>query len=166
MKLLALVLFLGTIPFVQDARSESAPDLDKIKVALIIDQPNALMEVQEEAPESSPSSPPLATDDPGTPGTDRYEINSIVDCDFAQGSRGCEEGIDAAFGLGEKIQFRISKYYAEDKTDGEHSHVGFGATDMGIKDRFYDRDGLQLAVFPSLQLNDESQLRNSDGTKI
>lgn len=36
-----------------------------------------------EVPESSPSSPPLETDDPGTPGRHGYEINFIVNCDRA-----------------------------------------------------------------------------------
>jgi hypothetical protein len=42
--------------------------------------------------------------------------------------------------------------------------VGHGPTDLGVKYRFYDKDGLKLAVFPSYQFDDASKIRNEDGT--
>lgn len=92
-----------------------------------------------EVPESSPSSPPLETDDPGTPGRHGYEINFIVNCDRANSNRSCQTGVDAAFGLGDKAQLRISKYLLDERIAGEAALNGLGPTDIGIKYRFMRR---------------------------
>lgn len=119
----------------------------------------------DEAPDQSPSSPPLATDDPGTPGTHKFEINFISFCDKTAGSKACENGIDAAFGVGEKTQIRISKAQTRDANLTDPTIVGHGPTDLGVKYRFFDKNGLQAAVFPSYQFDDASKVMNVDGTR-
>lgn len=119
-----------------------------------------------ERPESSPSSPPLDTDDPGTPGTNGYEINFILNCDKSKDSRGCEAGIDAAFGIGESIQIRISKSRVQNSPTGEPTMNGYGTTDLGVKYRFYDKNGLAIAVFPSYRFNDGTRFQGNDGQPI
>ena len=108
---------------------------------------------EEEAAESSPSSPPLATDDPGTPGTSGVELNIITDCDLTKDANSCEEGLDLAIGIGEMAQFRISKGISLDNGYGQKSFT-LGSTDAGIKYRVFDRNGLQIAVFPSIDFDD------------
>ncbi len=117
-----------------------------------------------ERPESSPGSPPLVTDDPGTPGKHAYEINFNNDCDLASSRHVCETGLDVAIGIGDKVQFRVSKYVTNDKATGERGHMGFGSTDVGVKWRFYDKGGWQAATFPSFDIADATRFRNSDGT--
>jgi hypothetical protein len=119
-----------------------------------------------ELPESSPSSPPLETDDPGTPGRQGYEINFIVNCDKANSSRSCQTGVDAAFGLGDKAQLRISKSIVEERIAGDAALNGLGPTDIGIKYRFYAQEGWQLGIFPSIDLDDGARRREADGTPI
>ena len=138
----------------------------EIQAFLILDHPK-LLKAEEPEAESSPSSPPLTTDDPGTPPKNGYEINLISACDQAHHSSDCEHGVDAAFGLTETVQFRISKSYvrAETKDDSGRSRAdGVGPTDIGIKVRFYDHKGVQVATFPSWQLNDATRARLNDGT--
>ena len=50
----------------------------------------SLAAATEEAPETSPSSPPLTTDDPGTPGESGIEINLITNCDNTDFMSSCE----------------------------------------------------------------------------
>ena len=136
---------------------------DPIRAEIYMDNPQALITHLERA-ESSPSSPPLATDDPGTPGKNGYELSLISTCDRSHGQRACETGIDLPIGIGDKIQLRFSKSRTSDKTSGQPGVAGYGATDVGIKWRFYDKNGLQIAVFPSFKLNDATRQKNPDGT--
>ena len=118
----------------------------------------------DEAPEQSPSSPPLATDDPGTPGSHNFEVNLISSCDQISGAKSCENGLDAAFGIGEKTQLRISKALIRDSNSTGPAFSGHGQTDIGVKHRFYDQDGLKLAVYPTFKLDDASRVTNTDGS--
>jgi hypothetical protein len=116
--------------------------------------------------DSSPSSPPLATDDPGTPGRHGYEVALIMDCDLTTSDRSCEAVINAAFGLGDNAQFRIAKGITQTTTSGSPNLNGVGATDVGIKYRFYDRNGLKIAAFPALRLNDATKQVLQDGETL
>jgi hypothetical protein len=116
--------------------------------------------------ESSPSSPPLATDDPGTPGRGGYELNFITSCDHAASDRSCAAGIDAAFGIGNNAQFRISKSSVRESTAGDAPLHGVGPTDVGIKYRFYDDKRWRFATFPSIDLDDGTRRRRSDGAPV
>ena len=171
-----LFLYFLTLGFSASAdRSQHNPIIsdnadEKIQAEVILDNPAGIKLFMapeaDEKPESSPSSPPLATDDPGTPGRNGYEINFITDCDRAHGSQACESGVDAAFGIGDKVQFRISKFRTQNQNDGDPTRKGWGATDVGIKWRFWDKDGLRVAVFPSFRADDASIKINPDGTVI
>jgi hypothetical protein len=115
--------------------------------------------------ESSPSSPPLDTDDPGTPGKNAAEYNFIADCDYAKGQRGCSQGIDAAFGIGSTTQFRINRSFVQESADGSPNFKGVTATNVGVKWRFYNQPGLQVAIYPGYQFNDDTRHSQPDGTK-
>ena len=116
--------------------------------------------------ENSPASPPLATDDPGTPGKNGFEINIIGNCDHSSNQQDCEAGLDAAFGIGDKAQIRISRSYQKSSAQGEKTLKGMGATDIGVKYRFYDNNGVQFATFPSYQLNDAKRQVDIAGNQI
>ncbi len=110
----------------------------------------------------------MATDDPGTPGKNQFELNLISDSDFSKDTNVFNQTIDLAIGLGESVQFRISKSYMETNVKGEPLQQGFEQTDIGVKWRFFDDmiSGLKIAIFPSLRLNDATQQFNQDGSNI
>jgi hypothetical protein len=138
-----------------------------IRTEVILDNPNAIENVAaDEKPDSSPSSPPMATDDPGTPGRHGIEVNIISNCDRSQDGRSCDTGIDAAFGLGDNAQFRISKGYTNDLTNGDRPFHGVGSTNVGVKVRFYDKNGVQLATFPSYGFDDAARRVDADGNPV
>ena len=149
--------------------ASAAPDSDEpVVAAVILDNPSGepLSSPSEERFESSPSSPPLATDDPGTPGRHAFEINFITDCDHAQNGHACEGVIDAALGIGDRAQLRVSKGYSRERADGEPNFQGSGPTDIGVKFRFYDKNGLQIATFPSFRLDDATRRKDTDGNTL
>ncbi len=121
---------------------------------------------EDELYESTPSSPPLVTDDTDTPGTNGYELNIYSENDFAKGSRSFVPTLDANVGLGEKVQLRISKGYTFEKINGEKVYRGVTATSIGLKYRFYDKNGLSLAAYPSFQVNDASRRKDTEGNPI
>lgn len=119
----------------------------------------------EEARESSPSSPPLDTDDTGTPGPRGIEVNFITECDRTKISNECEGVVDANFGIGQKIQLRIEKGVVRERARGERPFNGVGPTDVGVKYRFYDHNGLAMAVYPSIELNDATRHKDENGIR-
>lgn len=155
-----IVILLQTI-FMAAFANDNSP----IQAEVYLDNLQAL-ELHQERAESSPSSPPMATDDPGTPGKNGYEISFISNCDHSSGKRACDNGIDLPIGIGENIQLRFSKSLTSEKISGEPSVNGHGATDVGVKWRFYDKNGLQIAVFPSFKFDDATRQTNLDGTPI
>ncbi len=73
----------------------------------------------EDLPKSSPSSPPLSTDDPGTPGPLGFELNSFTELDFFKGGQSSSFGLDANLGLGERFQLRLSKELTKEDVDNQ-----------------------------------------------
>lgn len=153
-------------------RSEKAAYtyLDQVQATLIIDHPELLNPVPEaakesERPESNPSSPPLQTDDTGTPGPGGIELNTTMSCDRSSVSKSCERLIDVNFGVGEKLQIKVERaYQVQHGPDGDSSR-GMGPTDIGLKYRFYDRKGFSAAIYPTVTV-DNSSRRDSQGEKM
>jgi hypothetical protein len=115
-------------------------------------------------PESSPSSPPLASDDPGTPGPQGIEVNFYTNLDSFKGGHLQSSGIDANYGVGEYVQLRISKEALHEKMDDQPEFYGYGPTSVGVKWRFYDSptNSFKMAVYPSYQFNDKTHEADSD----
>jgi hypothetical protein len=107
-----------------------------------------------ELPESSPSSPPLSTDDPGTPGPLGVEINLIGTGDYTSAGRTLSGGVDANLGIGEYVQLRLEKEAANEFLKSADEESSFGSTNFGVKWRFYDNKNLKFAFYPSLDLDD------------
>ncbi|MBC7742379.1 MAG: hypothetical protein H7061_09285 [Bdellovibrionaceae bacterium] len=111
-----------------------------------------------ELPESSPSSPPLSTDDAGTPGAYGVEVNLIESSDSSVGGQNISTGIDANFGIGDQVQLRYSKESFKQKVRSEPDFNGYGASSVAVKWRFYNNSSqtFKLAIYPSYQFDDET----------
>ena len=95
--------------------------------------------------------PPLVTDDPGTPGDGKWEINLATlgghtlrrwDVDVFDA--------DINYGLGEHIQLKADVPWAVAHVAGQGSRSGLGAANLGVKWRFVDADdnGFDLSTYP------------------
>ncbi len=107
-----------------------------------------------ELPESSPSSPPLQTDDPGTPGNLGVEVNVYAHVDAISTGSDIAGGVDANLGVGERLQFRIEKEARREALADSENFYGAGSTDVGVKYRFFDDKSLKMALYPSFNFDD------------
>ncbi|MGZ3690620.1 MAG: hypothetical protein ACXVAX_03905 [Pseudobdellovibrio sp.] len=139
-----------------------------ILLSLLLSAPGFVQAEAPERPETSPSSPPLSTDDPDTPGHKQAEVNMISDCDQSSvdSNRLCELGFDMVYGLGEFTQIRVFKSLQQEKADSLTTFNGVGATDIGVKYRFLDHDELKLAIFPSYRLDDAGVRKDNAGVNL
>lgn len=94
-------------------------------------------ETQERTFESVPSSPPLSSDDPGTPGPFGFELNILGGMTNSSDTYG---GVDANYGIGSRVQLKLEDY----AQDG----AGFSTVNAGVKWRFVDERGFAVAVYP------------------
>ena len=115
-----------------------------------------------ELPESSPSSPPLSTDDPGTPGPGGYEINFIGNINLFRGGRNLSGGVDANLGVGERLQLRVEKEARDEVQENSADFYAAGATDVGVKYRFFDNRSLKMAFYPSYNFDDGTRVPGAD----
>jgi hypothetical protein len=98
----------------------------------------------------------MITDDPGTPGPGRWEINLGWTDQRTPGST--EYGLpllDANYGLGERVELTYEAPWSIVR-DGSGDHTGPGDSLIGAKWRFYDAgdDGWQASVYPQLTFLD------------
>jgi hypothetical protein len=109
-------------------------------------------------------SPPLITDDPGTPGDKHWEINLGTSIEKRPGLQASELPlIDLNYGIGDRLQLKYEVPYLYAHEDGSPSLSGFGNSEVGVKWRFYDAgaEGLAAAVYPQWEFNyPGSNLRN------
>ena len=104
--------------------------------------------------EAEVSSPPMAMDDPGTPGRQGIELNFVGTLARVGETRGTESLLDANFGIGDRLQLKFERPYVTTGRTGGTAQKGLGATEIGVKWRFVDRNGLELAVYPQYEFND------------
>jgi hypothetical protein len=100
--------------------------------------------------------PPLLTDDPGTPGPRRWEINVAWTLD--QTSRTRETGtplVDVNYGWGERIQLKIELPWVVLSEESEPTENGLGNPNLGVKWRFLDEEsaGIAVSTYPQLEFN-------------
>jgi hypothetical protein len=84
--------------------------------------------------------PPFRSDDPDTPGNNRWEINTVF-----VGARNLSEGsylmpnIDVNYGLGSRIQLKYEVPLSIQEFRGSSGHIaaGLGNSLLGVKWRFY-----------------------------
>lgn len=101
-------------------------------------------------------SPPLITDDPGTPGDGHWEINVGLSTERRPGSHAAELPLlDLNYGIGDRLQLKYEMPYLNAHEAGSPSLSGLGNSEFGVKWRFYDEGekGLAISVYPQLEFN-------------
>lgn len=108
--------------------------------------------------ETSPQSPPLDVDDPGTPGCNKWEINILTSGDFTRGEQKYEIPLlDINYGIGDNLQLKYE--VPMEKTQAENtSDSSVGDSKAGIKYMFFEDEGskLQIAFYPQVSFSTPS----------
>src|SRR5207253_10780567 len=82
-------------------------------------------------PETSPQSPPLDVDDPGTPGCNKWEINLLTNGDFTKGERKLEIPLlDINYGIGDNLQLKYEVPMEKTQTESS-SETTVGNSKVG-----------------------------------
>jgi hypothetical protein len=100
--------------------------------------------------------PPLVTDDPGTPGPRRWEINLAVTVEHNSGESVYGLPLlDVNYGWGERIQLKFEIPWQRVTAGGEPSRSGLGNSLAGVKWRFHGSAdaALALSIYPQLEFN-------------
>lgn len=111
-------------------------------------------------------SPPLITDDPGTPGDGHWEINVGVSTERRPGSRLSELPLlDLNYGIGDRIQLKYEVPYLKLQEGDSPGTSGLGNSEFGVKWRFYDavEKGLAVSVYPQLEFNNPGSSADDRG---
>ncbi len=100
--------------------------------------------------------PPMLTDDPGTPGAGRWEVNFLSTLERSRnGSLFETPNIDVNFGIGNHLQLKFEAPWLVMKESGEQRKVGPGNSMIGVKWRFLgeERRNIDMSVYPQLEFN-------------
>ena len=115
----------------------------------------------------------MITDDPGTPGNRKWEINLAVTFEHPPNETSYDApGIDLNYGAGEHIQLTLQGGPVVLKRRGHGAIGGFGGTEAAVKWRFLDEDrsGFDASMFPRVIFNVvQSSVRRGlaeDGTRF
>ena len=100
--------------------------------------------------------PPMATDDPGTPGNGKWEINlAAIGTHVRDGWNVDAPEADINYGLGDHIQLNLDVPWTFTNTASDgHWRSGIGDTSIGVKWRFVDKDDnhpVELSTYPRYQ---------------
>ncbi|HSP44419.1 MAG TPA: hypothetical protein VLO30_00355 [Chthoniobacterales bacterium] len=117
--------------------------------------------------------PPMITDDPGTPGDRKWEINVAFAFEHRRNETSLDSpGIDLNYGVGESIQLTLQAGPVLLKRNGNGVAGGLGATEAAVKWRFLDEEksGVDASMFPRIIFNiTQSSVRRGlaeDGTRF
>ena len=115
----------------------------------------------------------MITDDPGTPGNRKWEINLSVMFEHRPNETSFDApGIDLNYGIGENIQLTLQGGPVLLKRSGRGLIGGLGGTEAALKWRFLDEEksGLDVSMFPRVIFNiAQSSVRRGlaeDGTRF
>ena len=115
----------------------------------------------------------MITDDPGTPGHGKWEINLAFAFEHRPNERSFDSpGIDLNYGVGEHIQLTLQGGPVLLKRSGHGLIGGLGGTEAAVKWRFLDEDksGFDVSMFPRVIFNiAQSSVRRGlaeDGTRF
>ncbi len=100
--------------------------------------------------------PPLLTDDTGTPGDKKWEINIAYTLDKRHTEATHETPIiDLNYGVGDNIQLKYEVPWVVFHENGVGTESGLGNSVVGVKWRFLDekRDGVAMSVYPQFEFN-------------
>jgi hypothetical protein len=115
----------------------------------------------------------MITDDPGTPGNRKWEINLAVSFEHRPNESSFDSpGIDLNYGVGEHIQLTLQGGPVLLKRSGHGLIGGLGETEAAVKWRFLDEEksGVDMSMFPRVIFNiSQSSVRRGlaeDGTRF
>jgi hypothetical protein len=95
----------------------------------------------------------MLTDDPGTPGNNKWEINVGWTADRSNGSSefGAPE-LDLNYGMGDRVELTYLATYLDDREVGDATRWGISDSEVAVKWRFFDGGdhGLQVSVYPEV----------------
>ena len=102
--------------------------------------------------------PPMITDDPGTPGDKKWEINLALAFEHRPGETAADfPAIDLNYGVGEHLQLTLQTAPVLLKRKGRGLIGGLGGTEAAVKWRFLDQqqngDGVDMSMFPRVIFN-------------
>jgi hypothetical protein len=98
----------------------------------------------------------MITDDPGTPGNQKWEINLAVTFERRTHETSFDSpAIDLNYGVGENIQLTLQGGPVLLKRSGGGVIGGLGGTEAAVKWRFLDQEksGFDLSMFPRVVFN-------------
>jgi Putative MetA-pathway of phenol degradation len=98
--------------------------------------------------------PPLLTDDPGTPGNGRWEINTAFTLERTRDAKLLEAPLlDINRGVGERVQLKLEIPWVVLDESGADARSGLGNTLLGVKWRFVDEEesGVSVSVYPQVE---------------
>ena len=117
--------------------------------------------------------PPMITDDPGTPGDGKFEINLAIAFEHRPNETSFDApAIDINYGLGDRIQLTLQGGPALLKRSDRGAIGGLGGTEAAVKWRFIDdqKTGVSISMFPRVIFNiSQSSVRRGlaeDGTRF
>jgi hypothetical protein len=98
----------------------------------------------------------MITDDPGTPGDGKFEINLAIAFERRPNESAFDApGIDINYGVGDRIQLTLQGGPVILKRSGHGAIGGLGGTEAAVKWRFVDNQetGLSVSMFPRVIFN-------------
>jgi hypothetical protein len=104
--------------------------------------------------------PPMVTDDPGTPGDGKWEINLAWAGERSLGETTLDTPLlDMNYGVGERIQLKYEVPWLVVQQPSDASRSGLGDSLAGVKWRFYDMGDpqrWQISMYPQYEFNTKS----------
>ena len=117
--------------------------------------------------------PPMITDDPGTPGDGKFEINLAIAFEHRPNETSFDApAIDINYGVGDRIQLTLQGGPVGLKRSDHGAIGGLGGTEAAVKWRFIDNEqtGVTMSMFPRVIFNiSQSAARRGladDGTRF
>ena len=98
----------------------------------------------------------MITDDPGTPGSGKWEINLAVAFEHRPGETSYDlPALDFNYGVGEHIQLTLQTAPVLLKRSGQGPIGGLGGTEAAVKWRVMDEEvnGVDVSMFPRVLFN-------------
>lgn len=115
----------------------------------------------------------MITDDPGTPGNGKFEINLAIAFEHRPGETAFDApAIDINYGVGDRIQLTLQGGPVLLKRSDRGAIGGLGGTEAAVKWRFIDdqQTGITMSMFPRVLFNiSQSSVRRGlaeDGTRF
>jgi hypothetical protein len=117
--------------------------------------------------------PPMITDDPGTPGNGKWEINLAIAFDHRPDETSYDlPEIDLNYGVGDHVQLTLQTAPVLLKRQDHGPIGGLGGTEAAVKWRFLDEEksGFDMSMFPrvifNVQASSPRRGLSEDGTRF